>query len=57
MVFAINKEGSYFGELEFAISTEQQEVYRHFPVKALTDVEVMVLEKNDLYKIDLEFKN
>ena len=30
---------------------------RHFPVKALTDVEVMVLEKSDLYKIDLEFKN
>ena len=57
VVFAINKEGSYFGELEFAISSDQQEVARKFAVKALTDVEVMVLEKNDLYKIDLEFKN
>ena len=57
VVFAINKEGSYFGELEFAISSDQQEVARKFAVKALTDVEVLVLEKSDLYKIDLEFKN
>ncbi len=26
-------------------------------MKALTDVEVMVLEKSDLYKIDMQFKN
>ena len=57
VVFAINKEGTFFGELEFSISSDQTEVPRKFPVKALTDVEVMVLEKNDLYKIDLQFKS
>ncbi len=30
---------------------------RQFPVKALTDVELLVLEKQDLYKIDMDFKN
>lgn len=57
VVFAINKEGSCFGELDFAISALNKEAVRQYPVKALSNVELLVLEKQDLYKIDMEFKN
>ncbi len=56
LIFATNKPGSYFGDVEFAIMTENKDPKRHFCVKAKTDLDLLLLEKEDLYSVDNEFK-
>ncbi len=56
-MFAVNKVGSFFGDVDFTLTTEDGEANREFTVKAKTDVELLVLQKHDLYEIDLQFKN
>ena len=56
LVYAVNKEGTHFGDIEFVFSTEEEEARRQYSVKALSDLELLVLEKDDLYALDLEFK-
>lgn len=55
-MFAVNKQGSFFGDVDFTLTTEDGEANRYFSVKAKTDVELLVLQKQDLYQIDLQFK-
>ena len=55
LVFALNKPGSFFGHLDFAAAPHHPphlEPARQFSVKALSDVELLVLEKQDLFKIE-----
>ncbi len=55
LIFATNKPGSYFGDIDFAAG-DGQEPSRQFTVKAKTDMELLVLQKSDLYSIDNEFR-
>ena len=56
LVFIRVQEGSYFGDYDFLISGDN-EGKRSFTSKALSDVELLLLDKKDLYKVDLEFKS
>lgn len=56
LVFAVNKAGSYFGDIDFTLSTELAEAQRAFSVKARTNVELLVLQKQDLFNLDSQFK-
>ena len=52
LVFAVNKTGSFFGDIDFTLSTEEAEAKRAFSVKARTNVELLVLQKQDLFNLD-----
>ena len=54
-MFAVNKTGSFFGDIDFTQSSEDEEARREFSVKAKTNVELLTLEKEDLFKLDQEF--
>lgn len=56
LVFYTTKQGDYFGECDFAESMDGEEATRKFTVKALSDMTALVLDKQDLYNIDMEFK-
>lgn len=43
LMFAVNKQGSFFGDVDFTLTTEDGEANRYFSVKAKTDVELLVL--------------
>ena len=43
--------------MEFAILSEGAETRREFTVKAKTDMELLFLQKGDLYALDNEFKD
>ena len=55
LVFAVNKTGSFFGDVDFTQSSEDHEARREFSVKAKTNVELLTLSKEDLFKLDQEF--
>ncbi len=55
-MFAINKAGSYFGDIDFTLSTTESEASRLYTVKAMSDVSLLALHKQDLYEIDIKFK-
>ncbi len=57
LIFATNKPGSHFGDIEFALLGQGGvEPIREFSVKAKTDMDLLFLEKGSLYSIDNEFK-
>lgn len=56
MIFATNQEGSFFGDIDFTNCDEASESKRLFSVKALTDMDLLFLEKSTLYDIDIDFK-
>ena len=56
LIFATNKAGSYFGDIDFAVINQKRETTRLFTVKAKTDMDLLLLEQEDLYSIDSQFK-
>ncbi len=42
--------------MDFTASNTKKESKRLFSVKAMSDMDLLILEKEDLYQIDLEFK-
>ena len=56
LMFAYCHEGGYFGDVDFAASNQTSESKRLFSVKALTDMDLLLLEKSVLFNIDVEFK-
>ena len=44
LIFATNKAGSYFGEMDFAALQHSMEMKRSFTVKAKTDMDLLLLE-------------
>lgn len=57
MIYATVKEGNYFGDVDFMSDEDNEDYKRLFSVKAMSDLELLLLEKSDLYQIGLEFKN
>ena len=57
LIYATVKEGNYFGDVDFMKDEENEDYKRLFSVKAMSDLELLLLEKSDLYQIGLEFKN
>ena len=57
LVFATNLAGSYFGDVDFAASDELHESKRLYSVKAMTDMDLFLLKKEDIYNMDQEFKD
>ena len=55
LIYATLREGSCFGDTDF-LSLNTPNPRRQFSVKALTDVEILLLQKSDLLKIGVEFK-
>lgn len=45
LVFAMNRAGSYFGDVDFIFIEEDSDSFRNFTVKARTDVELLTLAK------------
>ena len=43
LIFATNKPGSYFGDIDFAVINEKMEPKRLFNVKAKTDMDLLLL--------------
>ena len=43
LIFATNKQGSYFGDIDFAVINEKMEPKRLFNVKAKTDMDLLLL--------------
>lgn len=56
LIFAVNKPGSYFGDIDFTLSTHSAEAKRQYTIKAISEIHVLALHKHDLYNIDLNFK-
>ncbi len=56
LVYAINMLGSNFGDIDFTASNEEQEAKRLFSVKAMSDIDLLFLQKEDLFELDMEFK-
>ena len=56
LIFATHKSGSHFGDIDFANLNEGENPRRHFTVKARTDMELLLLEKANLYSCDNNFK-
>ena len=56
LIFATNKAGSYFGEIDFISLNESHTPKRLFTVKAKTDMDLLFLDQDDLYSIDNQFK-
>ena len=57
LTFAHIYAGSFFGDVDFTASTHMSESKRLFSVKALSDMDLLLLSKEDLFDIDIEFKN
>lgn len=55
LLFAVNKTGSFFGDIDFTFSSKENNAKRVFSVKARTNVELLTLGKQDLYNLDSEF--
>ena len=55
LIFAVNRAGSFFGDIDFAVDNEENPT-RLFTVKAKTDMDLLVLEKHDLYGLDQGFQ-
>ena len=56
LIFATNKAGSYFGEIDFISLNVCANPRRMFTVKAKTDMDLLFLDQEDLYSMDNEFK-
>ena len=56
LMFAYCHQGGYFGDEDFAASNQTSESKRLFTVKAVSDMDLLLLEKNVLFNIDVEFK-
>ena len=56
LIFATNKPGSYFGDIDFAVINQRREATRLFSVKARTDMDLLLLEKDDLFLLENQFK-
>lgn len=56
LIFATNKAGSYFGEIDFISLNVSAKPRRMFTVKAKTDMDLLFLDQEDLYSMDNEFK-
>lgn len=56
LIFATHRPGSHFGDIDFAHLIEGEVSTRHFTVKARTDMDLLLLEKADLYSVDNSFK-
>lgn len=56
-MFALDNTGSFFGHVDFALSSPDAEARRAFSVKARTNMELLVLQKSDLFDIDAHFKS
>lgn len=54
IIFAKNREGSLFGDIDF-IDTSP-ETRRVFSIKALSDMDLLLFPRNDLFQLDLDFK-
>ena len=48
LIFATSKTGSHFGDVDFISGG----LKRAFTVKAKTDLDLLMLEKDDLYSLD-----
>ena len=57
LTFAHIYAGSFFGDVDFTASTSLTESKRLFCVKALSDMDLLFLSKEDLFDIDIEFKS
>lgn len=57
LIFATNITGSYFGDVDFAASDELKESKRLYSVKAMSDMDLLLLKKEDIYEMDMEFKD
>ncbi len=55
LIYATLTEGSHFGDTDF-LHLDSPDPRRRFCVKALTDVELLLLHKSDLLQIGVEFK-
>ena len=56
LIFAINRAGSYFGDVDFTLASSTVDARRFYSVKTLSDVTVLALHKKDLYNLDEDFK-
>ena len=56
LVFGTLRQGAHFGDIDFTNLEEGATNCRHFSVKAKKDMELLLLEKADLYAVDNNFK-
>lgn len=56
LIYASLNQGSVFGETDLIPFRGDEPERRSFSVKALTDVELLLLQKTDLYSLGSEFK-
>lgn len=57
MVFAVNRSGTFFGDIDFTLAEGEGEAKRAFSVKAKSNVELLTLQKQDLFNLDSEFSS
>lgn len=55
-IFASSKGSSYLGDIEYADMNPQREPKRLFTVKAKTDMDLLILEKEDIYSLYNQFR-
>ena len=55
--FAYSSTGKFFGGEDFAASSKEAEARRYFTVQAQTDLDILLLPKDDLFALDLEFRS
>ena len=56
LIFGKLREGTHFGDIDFTNLSEGDNPSRHFTVKAMTEMDLLLLEKEDLYAVDNCFK-
>ncbi len=56
LVFHREGPGSHFGDVDYAASSQDNESVRLFTLKAMSDMDLLFLEKEELFNIDIEFK-
>ena len=54
LVFAKKEEGSLFGDIDFIHTSSDSR--RQFSVKAMADMDLLFFQRNDLFHLDLDFK-
>lgn len=54
-MYATCLAGQYFGDIDFLEKEEKQQ--RSFSVKAVTDLDLYLLSKNDLCRLDADFRH
>lgn len=55
LTFSELETGAYFGDVDFLASNARKNSKRCFAVKALSDMDLLFLRKDDLFHIDYEF--